>query len=325
MGRVWQPLIRFMILSALCYAFFLIISQRDNFFKFIDSVSFGMIVVLLLFAFLNYALRFLRWHLYLKAMQVPIEYAKSFKVFMAGLSMTVTPGKAGEVFKSNFLHDETSSPWITGVSVVFVERLMDLVGVVLLVLLGTLFFPVGKGIAVVGLLICFTILLVFTSPRLFVPLINLTARIKRLSTAKDKTLDIYNNIRNLLSWRLFILTTLLSVVAWFSECLVLYFALIACGCKLSIVHATFVYSLSTLAGALSMIPGGLIATEGSMTGLLFLFGIAFDQGTLVTLIVRICTLWFAVLLGALFLMLLVRDGRQRKGEARDTIGKQCSG
>jgi uncharacterized protein (TIRG00374 family) len=284
-----------------------------------------MIVVLLLFAFLNYALRFLRWHLYLKAMQVPIEYAKSFKVFMAGLSMTVTPGKAGEVFKSNFLHDETSSPWITGVSVVFVERLMDLVGVVLLVLLGTLFFPVGKGIAVVGLLICFTILLVFTSPRLFVPLINLTARIKRLSTAKDKTLDIYNNIRNLLSWRLFILTTFLSVIAWFSECLVLYFALIACGCKLSIVHATFVYSLSTLAGALSMIPGGLIATEGSMTGLLFLFGIAFDQGTLVTLIVRICTLWFAVLLGALFLMLLVRDGRQRKGEARDTIGKQCSG
>lgn len=314
MERVWQSLIKFMILSALCYAFFLIISQRNNFNKLIDSVSLVMIAVLFFLAFLNYVLRFIRWHLYLQAMQVPIGYMKSFKVFMAGLSMTVTPGKAGEVFKSNFLRDETSSPWITGMSIVFVERLMDLAGVVLLVLLGTCFFPVGREAAVAGLAACFVILLVFANPRMFIPLVNLMARTKRLSNVKEKILEIYSNIRNLLSLRLFILTVLLSAAAWFSECLVLYFALISCGCKLSIVHATFIYSLSTLAGAVSMIPGGLIATEGSMTGLLFLFGVAFDKGTLVTLIVRICTLWFAVLLGALFMILLVRDDRLKREE-----------
>ena len=72
------------------------------------------------------------------------------------------------------------------------------------------------------------------------------------------------------------------------------------------MEATFVYALSTLAGAFSLLPGGLIVTEGSMTGLLRLFGVELSRGALVTLIVRLCTLWFAVFIGMIFLYLCER-------------------
>ena len=46
-----------------------------------------------------------------------------------------------------------------------------------------------------------------------------------------------------------------------------------------------------------MLPGGLGATEASLTGLLIFLNISKDISAASTIIIRICTLWFAVLLG----------------------------
>jgi len=41
-----------------------------------------------------------------------------------------------------------------------------------------------------------------------------------------------------------------------------------------------------------------------MAGLLHLFGVEMSRGTMVTLVVRLCTLWFAVVIGMSFLFFL---------------------
>ena len=46
-----------------------------------------------------------------------------------------------------------------------------------------------------------------------------------------------------------------------------------------------------------MLPGGLGATEASLTGLLVLLNIPKDISVASTFIIRVATLWFAVLLG----------------------------
>src|SRR5579872_1337163 len=51
----------------------------------------------------NYALRFGKWHLYLRALRIPIGFADSLGIFLCGLSMAITPGKAGELLKSVLL------------------------------------------------------------------------------------------------------------------------------------------------------------------------------------------------------------------------------
>ena len=53
----------------------------------------------------NYALRFVRWEIYLKALGVRLAHARSLGVFLVGFLLSVTPGKAveraGKVYCSN--------------------------------------------------------------------------------------------------------------------------------------------------------------------------------------------------------------------------------
>lgn len=70
--------------------------------------------LLLALAFLNYLLRYFRWHIYLKALGIPLDSWKSFQIFMAGLTMSITPGKVGEALKAHLLRKEGDNPWSIG-------------------------------------------------------------------------------------------------------------------------------------------------------------------------------------------------------------------
>ena len=69
----------------------------------------------------------------------------------------------------------------------------------------------------------------------------------------------------------------------------------------SVGSATLIYSLTTIAGALSFLPGGLGVTEGAMTVALVHEHIGKATAVAATLLTRLATLWFAVLLGVAFL------------------------
>ena len=53
-----------------------------------------------------------------------------------------------------------------------------------------------------------------------------------------------------------------------------------------------------------MLPGGLGATEASLTGLLLLLKIPKDISVASTIIIRVATLWFAVILGVFAVQIL---------------------
>ena len=75
----------------------------------------------------------------------------------------------------------------------------------------------------------------------------------------------------------------------------------------NLLAACFIYALGTIVGVVS--PGGLGVTEGSMLGMLqssTIMGaarLAKGSAAAATLIIRIATLWFAVLVGAVVLLL----------------------
>ena len=62
--------------------------------------------------------------------------------------------------------------------------------------------------------------------------------------------------------------------------------------------AIFVLSFSTVVGAISALPGGLLATDASIVGMLILLlGMEVKTATAATLLIRFATLWFGVGLG----------------------------
>jgi uncharacterized protein (TIRG00374 family) len=72
--------------------------------------------------------------------------------------------------------------------------------------------------------------------------------------------------------------------------------------------ATFALSAASIAGALSLLPGGLGAAEASIAGLLIVLrpGIGAAVAAAATVAIRLGTLWFGVLVGVIALIWLER-------------------
>ncbi len=59
---------------------------------------------------LNYAVRFPRWQRYLRITGSSVTGWTSARIYLAGLSLTVSPGKVGEAMKSWLLRDIDGTP-----------------------------------------------------------------------------------------------------------------------------------------------------------------------------------------------------------------------
>jgi len=84
------------------------------------------------------------------------------------------------------------------------------------------------------------------------------------------------------------------------EAVSLYIIMKGFGLSATLLEANFIYSFSTLVGALSMAPGGIGGTEAGMIGLMAFMGITYSEGLPAVLLIRICTLWLAIFVGFLF-------------------------
>ena len=96
------------------------------------------------------------------------------------------------------------------------------------------------------------------------------------------------------------------------------------GAYVSFGLATLIYAATTIAGALSFLPGGLLVTEVGMISLLVRSAQGLDRPGAIaaTAVIRICTLWFAVIVGLLALALLRRAFPGSRRSVEDRIASQ---
>ena len=101
-------------------------------------------------------------------------------------------------------------------------------------------------------------------------------------------------------------STLYSVSAWIIESIAVYFVFRGFGIDLSFPIILLIFTASSIAGAVSMLPGGIGVTEGGMVGLLLLQGIDYTTSFSAVLLVRIVTLWFSVIIGLFALRMVTK-------------------
>jgi uncharacterized membrane protein YbhN (UPF0104 family) len=70
------------------------------------------------------------------------------------------------------------------------------------------------------------------------------------------------------------------------------------------LEAFTIYPLAMLAGAASMLPGGVGSTELTIILLLGVYGVTFSIATIAAIGIRFATIWFAVLAGFICLGIL---------------------
>ena len=260
-------------------------------------------------ALANYAIRFVRWQLYLRRQALAVPTVDSALVFGAGLSLSITPGKVGELVKSYLLRARFAIPAARTAPIVIAERVTDLLALLVLAVLGAAAYGVAPtAVAAAGAVVgAGLVLLAWPAPaRALITALTAPRPLRRL---RGPLTTLYGELAGLCRPRTLALATALAIPAW--ACEGLGFARIVDafpGAHVELGVALAVYAATTIVGALSFLPGGLGVTEGAMTLLLVRAATGLDTASALdaTLLTRLATLWFAVVLGLACLALAQR-------------------
>jgi uncharacterized membrane protein YbhN (UPF0104 family) len=263
----------------------------------------------------NYLLRFAKWELCLgwldvRATAPRLTLGRSLTIYISGLSMSVTPGKLGEVLRSALLRASDGVPFARTAPVVVADRLTDLLALVILAAAGLADSPRLWPFVATTLVLVVAAVVVLGTPALARGTLGLAARLPGLGGLGARMELLVTSSHAVLRPGRLALLTALSVGGWWLECLGYWCILQGFpGVTASLADCTFLWSVCTLVGALSFLPGGLGATEGSISVLMLRLTSGATSAIAVasTLLIRGATLWWGELLGSLGLLVFLRD------------------
>jgi uncharacterized protein (TIRG00374 family) len=313
--NLWQ----FIVLSLAVVLALSIYADFDRLLQAFRMFQWWLVPLILGLTLINQFVRFLKWEYLLREVGVHLPLMTSAYIFGSGLIMIMTPGKIGEVWKSWLVRDVDGTPVSTTMPVVVAERITDLLGVVAISLLGVLAFDYSPLVLValtIPLLLGIAILQ-YESVCLW--LLKWIDRMPFFQRYAEDVRNLYQQSQGVLSLRPLTVTTSLSIVSWGMECLGLWIVLRGFGADVSVLVAAFVFAFSSILGAVSLLPGGLGVTGGSMTGLLLVFNVERVTAVSATLVIRAATLWFSAGL-ALLVYAQFRRIRSITVDERDELG-----
>jgi uncharacterized protein (TIRG00374 family) len=316
MPRYAIALIVSIAISIVGYIAFVRWSGSEETFAAMGRLGFALWIPVLALSLANYLTRYYRWNRYLtKLHPIAIPMPTHILIYFSGFALTTTPGKAGEAVRGVLLKRYFQVGYTQSLSAFFVERLMDLLSVLTIVaatapaFLGErwrwpVFFVLGLGLLLLPLLHNRNLLAWSTRQARTLP--------RRLRNLARHLLALLQSSSVLLQGRLLYQGLGLGLIAWLCEGIALYIILQGMDADVSLTVAIGIYAVSTLIGAISLVPGGLGGTEISMVAMLVATGTDNATAAGATLICRIASLWFAVLLGMLAAVYLGLSGMERR-------------
>ncbi len=309
----WRRVFYGVVLGMILYAGFALFGETEELFDHLGRVPWYVIAGACGLSSINYLLRFIKWHAYLRLLEISVRPAHSLLIFLAGLIMAISPGKVGEVVKSVLLKRSRDISIARTAPIVVAERLTDLLGLFILAAVGIVVFQYGIIAFSIALVAVLGMVALLQFPSLINGLLDRLDKIPVVRRYREQLDRAYRSTRTLIAWRPLTATTILSAAAWSMEVLAFAWILSHLGVSAPLLFESFfVYSTATLIGALSFLPGGLGATEGSMAGLLLWLEL-FEELTpaiAATYLIRFTTLWFGVIVG--FLSFLLYEVNQRR-------------
>jgi uncharacterized protein (TIRG00374 family) len=262
----------------------------------------------------GYVARFLKWHLYLRRLDTGVGVRTSALTFTAGLMMVVTPGKAGELWKAWFLRDRCDVAASRIVPAVGAERITDLLALSGMAATGLVVFGRSSSVLFGVVVVLAGSVLLLQWRRFCIGVLSLVERLPVVGSYGEEARTVYEGARTLFQLRPLTAATGLSLLAWGLEGVALWYILGRVGTDTTVFVGLFVFGLGSVVGAVSLLPGGLGATEASMVGLLVTFSYSEPAAAAATLVVRLGTLWYAAALGT---VVFLADGVRRSRRSDD--------
>lgn len=252
--------------------------------------------------FCGWGLRSLRWWYYVRYLQWEVPAGAAFLVFFASFAFTATPNKAGEVIKSVLLRTRYAIPLADSIAVLMVERLGDLLAVLVLAAGGLSLITDGWVYFLIAALLLGSVMAVVSSRKIYCPILGKMGRIRQLSGMAEKLLHLLDTGRTLLRPAPLLVGFGIALMAWSCEGWAFDFLIRAFGVSTGPIVSCSIFGIATLAGALSALPGGVGSFEVVMVLLLSRVGLSMSAATLPVVLFRFSTLWLTSVLGLLLLL-----------------------
>ncbi|HNQ28569.1 MAG TPA: lysylphosphatidylglycerol synthase transmembrane domain-containing protein [Methanolinea sp.] len=258
------------------------------------SINIPVLLLAFLFTQMTIFLKIKRWQYLCVQYNFPISLRESTEVVIASFFPAgVSPGRIGDFMKADFMKIKYSVPFRDGISMVFYERIFELI----------IIFLVAVGILFIGFSAKYYIILEFTLFLLiFLGVMYLFSDrfIHFFQNIARKKFRIFNSdeikIRKI-SPRIAFNVSLYTILALGCEFIRLWLVAYSFGYSLQIIHLSIFFSLAVLIGLLSQIPIGIGITEGSLSFFLMEMGVPYEIAVGIAVIDRAISMYFVILIG----------------------------
>lgn len=297
-------------LVAAVYVGLIVLSDRDALLAALARLRPAAVALALMLIVAVYAVRSLRWRLYLGRIGAvrdagPVGFTPAFL-------MGLPQGKWGQVAKAWALRRRAGTPYGEALPAIFAERVSELGGGLLHLLVGLAIVPGVDLRVVLGALAFLVIAFVALRSRglvgLLVRSLGWTGFVRRNARAIREA---HERLRDHVTARQLSAPATMALAAFLLESLALWaLATPGLGLDLGIAEAILILALVDLAATVTFLPGGIGAAEGSLVVLLALEGVPLPDAAALTIVFRAASLWFGIALGAVGVGLLALDARR---------------
>ena len=298
MIRLFKKIVPIIVIVIIVYAIFLFLADIDKITDKIINFKPEFILIIIPLTILSWIIIYLRWNILLKTIKVEIPHSINFQIFLASGALGITPGKVGELFKSQILKDKFNIPRTKTAPLFIVEKFLDSIGALIVTLFGIWFFPEIGYLAIFGLFVLLLVFKILTSKKLFDKALILFCKFKYFQKYFEPLSSSHEILNDTLYNKNMLLLSLLSIAYWIVIGAAAFFVVQGFGIStIELLNMISIYSSSIILGALSFIPGGIGVAEGSLIGLFSLQNIDFSEAIVIVVLIRLFTLWFSTIVG----------------------------
>lgn len=303
----------FFVLAALfLYSALIFYFESGHILGVMESFPLIYIIPFLILTLIYFAIGFTVWHYFSRKSRLRVSAADNFLVFVSGLSAAVAPAKSGEILRCYILKEKFDVALTVSLPIQIVTKFVEFLAVLLLSVLSVVVLLGGEGILVSLITVLMLIIIFFLIQGIIVNkkvasfFFSIISHLPLARGYTDKLQESHSNLRRLLTARDIAIAVPVYIVMWLCEAVILKFIMSGLNADLSLLKSLGVVVLASTIGALSLVPGGLAVTEGSMLGLLMIAGLPASVSAAGMIILRLATFWWGIILGLISLLLLTQ-------------------
>ncbi len=292
MLKIFLFLFSLAIIGVLVY-----LSDPTKLLGYLSKVDLSTIFILLVISLLALFIRVYRLQ-FLLSKKYKISYRSLFPIYMYGLALSnIIPGRVSEPVRALLLKIIDKIPLSFSLGAVFLERLSDMIVILLFSLLAFYFVNASVFIIPFAVILASILIVIFTSQH---PLTKQGVFIILDTLKMGKHKKIFSTLLTEVKVsKAFIYPLAMSFAVWLIDGYMFYFALQAVGAEVNFFAVLGFFTLSLIVGLVSFLPGGLGSFEAAMALLLSYTGTEYSLALAGVILARLFFVWLVVLGGVL--------------------------